>query len=222
LNKIKLMKKNIFLLIALTIICISKAQVGIQTIDPKATLEIKNTNVIDFTEGIITPKLSRSQLTLKDDNYNSTHKSTLVYITTIDGTVSPKTEHVNRIGYYVFNGNQWKFLEEKTKYFILPAFKLKIDPTSNIRTGLTFDIYNDVYKKQLTNQGGGTFTSNNLNLESTLNEIYEANELDFVITHFDTEVLENISISTNGIMTYDIKSFDLNINSFINLVLVIK
>lgn len=201
---------------------ICNAQVGFNTTDSKATVQIKELNSSIIADGIIAPQLSRSELTSKDDVYTPNHKSTLVYITSIDGTVSSKTEHVNRIGYYVFNGNQWKAAEERIKFFMLPAFTLKLDPNASTTTGLTFDIYNDVYKKQLTKQGGGVFSSNNINLESTLNEIYDADELDYVITYFDTEVLENITISTNGVMTYDVKNFDLSLNSFINIVLVIK
>lgn len=217
------MKKKIVLLA--TFICFNiscYAQTGINTKDSKATIQIKEINSATFADGIITPQLSRSELTSKDNVYTPNHKSTLVYVTSIDGTVSTKTEHVNRIGYYVFNGNQWKAAEERIKFFMLPAFTLKLDPNTSTTTGLTFDIYNDVYKKQLTNQGGGVFSSNNINLESTLNEIYDADELDYVITYFDTEVLENITISTNGVMTYDVKNFDLSLNSFINIVLVIK
>ena len=214
-------KKNILLkaFICFNICC--NAQTGINTKDSKATIQIKELNSTTLADAIIAPQLSRSELTLKDDVYTPNHKSTLVYITTIDGIVSSKTEHVNRVGYYIFNGNQWKAAEERIKFFMLPAFTLKLDPNAST-TGLTFDIYNDVYKKQLTNQGGGIFSTSNLNLESTLNKIYDADELDFVITYFDTEVLENITISTDGVMTYDVKNFELSFNSFINIVLVVK
>lgn len=216
------MKNIIFILLNLNIFNIIYAQVGINTDDANITLEVKKTTIDNFSEGIIIPQLSREELTSKDNMYNTTHKSTLIYVNAINGTTSDKTSLVTKIGYYIFNGYRWKFAEEKLKYFILPAFKLEIDPNSNITTGLTFDIYNEVYKKQLVKQGSGDFITNNTSLESTLNKIYQPNDFDYVITYFDTKILENINISPNGIMTYDIKSFEVNINSFINLLLVIK
>lgn len=113
-------EKKKILLIAYTAISYCKAQVGIYTTDTKATLDIRKTNQPSFSEGIKTPQLSRTQLTEKGDNYDVLHKSTLIYVHTIDGAVNEKTEHVTKTGYYVFNGTQWKYLEEKIKYFTLP------------------------------------------------------------------------------------------------------
>ena len=93
--------------------CISlaalNAQVGINTETPKATLHlIPNKTDGTTAEGIIAPNLSRAQLISKDARYGTDQRGAIVYVTTIDGTVSTKTAKVTTPGYFYFDGSLWQ------------------------------------------------------------------------------------------------------------------
>jgi hypothetical protein len=85
------------------------SQVGINNENPKATLHITPGKTDGSTpEGIIAPNLSRAQLITKDVQYTAAQKGAIVYVSTIDGTVSTKTIKVTSIGYYYFDGSIWQ------------------------------------------------------------------------------------------------------------------
>jgi len=197
------------------------AQVGIVTSDPKATLHVEEDE--DLIGGIIAPQLSRSQLIGKDDNYTTDHKGSLIYIDLIDGaTTTPKTVYVNEVGFYVFNGSLWKKTEQDKKFFFLPSFSL---PITALGTGFTFDIYQEIYLKQLTKSTPAlphNFIASNSTLLATQNKIYDRNQLDYVITYFDDDILKINSINPNGVINYDVLSLVFTPDTFINLILVVK
>ena len=101
------MKKNIILLGTLIISSIAYSQVGINTDQPKATLDIKasptSTTKID---GLIAPRLTGNELQAKDALYEDDQDATIIYATAPVTTITDKTTNVTSIGYYYFDKTQ--------------------------------------------------------------------------------------------------------------------
>lgn len=196
------------------------AQVGIVTGTAKASLHVTPLSTGNTTsEGIIAPNLTRAQLISKDAQYTTAQTGALIYITTIDGTITTKTTKVTRVGYYYFDGLLWQCIDQPGQYFYLPVFDF---PTTAIGTGYTFDLYNNVYKKQFTQLGNSLYTTNNAVLSIVPSVRYMATEIDYVITYYDTDIIKINSISTSGVINYDVKSTLLGPGSFINVVFITK
>ncbi|MBD8347060.1 hypothetical protein [Dysgonomonas sp. HGC4] len=86
-----------------------QAQVGVNNTDPKASLHITPQKTDGTTaEGIIAPNLTRAQLIGKDIRYTTAQKGAIVYVTAVDGTISPKTTKITTVGYYYFDGAVWQ------------------------------------------------------------------------------------------------------------------
>lgn len=106
-------KHTVKLILALVVLlCFtmqSKAQsIGINTIDPKASLHIMASENVSLAEGLITPSLTRQQLIDKDAVYGIDQTNTLIYITDLSGITTSKTKEITSIGYYFFNGTSWQ------------------------------------------------------------------------------------------------------------------
>lgn len=93
------------------------SQVGINTTEPKATLDVM-VNITDASkaDGIIAPRVKGSDLKLKDALYNDDQKGTVVFVTEplLFSETSFKTANVIEKGYYYFDGSIWKSFEDNT------------------------------------------------------------------------------------------------------------
>lgn len=86
------------------------AQIGINTESPKATLDVVGKpGVATSADGVIAPRMTGDQLKAKDLVYLAEQTGALVYVTQAVGTPSVKTAKVDKPGYYMFNGETWKF-----------------------------------------------------------------------------------------------------------------
>ncbi|WP_051891242.1 hypothetical protein [Chryseobacterium sp. JM1] len=86
------------------------AQVGINTESPKATLHVAGKpDIANVADGVIAPRMTGNQLKAKDDVYLADQTGALVYVTQAVTTASVKTAKVDKAGYYMFNGETWKF-----------------------------------------------------------------------------------------------------------------
>lgn len=107
------MKKNF---LAITLLCAGIkvfSQIGINTVQPKATLDVKARSTDGSTaEGIIAPKLTGDQIRLADSRYGADQKGTIIYATAPVSTSSAKTAAINSEGYYYFDGNIWISMRE--------------------------------------------------------------------------------------------------------------
>ncbi|SDD99512.1 hypothetical protein [Riemerella columbipharyngis] len=90
-----------------------KAQVGINTETPRATLDINVSSKTDSNEGIIIPELSRTRLA--QINPNNLTKNTIVFANTT-GNGDLTTQEVRRDGLFYYNGAIWQPLNYN--YFI--------------------------------------------------------------------------------------------------------
>ncbi|WP_449400832.1 hypothetical protein [Chryseobacterium wanjuense] len=103
-----------FLLAILATESLVSAQVGINTANPQASLDVVgNGSNTSFKDGIIAPRVSKQQLASKvAGTYGSGQNGALVYVTdiTTPSGVTPslvQVANVNTTGYYYFNGILW-------------------------------------------------------------------------------------------------------------------
>jgi hypothetical protein len=107
------------------------AQIGINTNDPKATLEVKGeAGVITKPDGIIAPNITRAELIAKTA-YSTAQTGAIVYVTDLSGTVNTVTNKVLSIGYYYFNGNVWNSMNASTAQFTYGDIKTGIQTTDH-------------------------------------------------------------------------------------------
>jgi len=101
------MKNRLFTIAAMSVCFGINAQVGINTNQGQATLDVvgfpTNTSKPD---GIIAPRLSLSQLAAK--TYAAAQTGALVYVTSINATPASVTINVTTPGYYYFDGTLWQ------------------------------------------------------------------------------------------------------------------
>lgn len=103
------MKKNLLCLILLIVFNMTFSQIGIYTVDPKATLDITaKTTDGSSPEGVIIPKLSGDQIKSSDAVFGQAQKGTLIYATLPVSASSVKTVNIIREGYYYFDGDIWR------------------------------------------------------------------------------------------------------------------
>lgn len=100
------MFKQITTVSAFMISAFTFSQVGIETENPQATLDVvgkpADNSVLD---GIIAPRIEGAQLRAK--TYTSSQTGALVYVTVADTAPAGQTIDVTAAGYYYFNGVKW-------------------------------------------------------------------------------------------------------------------
>lgn len=108
-------KRNVYTTVKIAAVTIplilfsnAKAQVGINTATPKATLDVtaKNTNG-SSPEGVIAPRLTGNQLVAANDQYQPSQTGVIVYATSVPTTTTAKTVNITAPGYYYFDGAVW-------------------------------------------------------------------------------------------------------------------
>ena len=106
--------KQFYSLIALcATFAITNAQIGINTENPHATLDIAGSTNPNMKDGLLPPRVSKEQLASKEaGTYGSDQIGAIVYITDIDPPtgITPSIAQVGSIhntGYHYFTGLQW-------------------------------------------------------------------------------------------------------------------
>lgn len=98
-----MMKKTIFA-ICFAALQVVKAQVGIDTNEPRATLDVTATpSDLAKADGIIAPRLSGNELKAKDNLYGTNQNATFIYATSAASPTSAKTVEVTNAGYYYYD-----------------------------------------------------------------------------------------------------------------------
>jgi hypothetical protein len=200
------------------------SSVGINTPNPNATLEVKPTTSNGATaEGIIAPNLLGLEIKNKDAEYGSDQTGAIVYATNASpdaGLSAAKTAKITTKGYYYFDGNIWQPFGNSGNWFYLPSFNLDISS----QTTKTVDLYEDIYKKQFTQSVNNAFVVSlgTTLLTATNNSLYTATQLAYIVTYYDNTIIDNISITADGKMTYTVLSTDPTPDSFINIVCLVK
>jgi hypothetical protein len=138
-------------------------------------------------------------------------------------------------GLYVWTGSEWRKIDDESSsrgFFYMPSFNIEltidVDDPDKI---FDLNLY-DEYAKQFSTVYNSTpndlfvsnpgFALNNVPTHKS-GRLYEATELDYVVTYYDPNIITITGIDNNGVMSYTINSLDFDeVKSFINIVLVIK
>ncbi len=175
-----------------------QAQVGINTSTPNASAAM---DIVSTEKGILLPRMT----TVQKSAIVAPAEGLLVYDTTLrciaqnaGSTASPA----------------WVCLSQRDAqngFFYMPT--IAVD-ASTVVTGRSIDLYNE-YLTQ--------FTAPTRNPSAPVNIPYFTNRTDlyYYITNYDTDVMGNVSINDNGVMTYDIK-VESDYDSFLTVVFVLK
>ncbi|HCN49947.1 MAG TPA: hypothetical protein DIT10_12810 [Chryseobacterium sp.] len=100
------MKNKLILLALLSAGSMAIAQVGINTPQPQASLDVASTPPLEKKlDGIIAPRLSGADLNGK--NYTPAQMGAIVYVTLPETTPTGQTIDVQSPGYYYFDGAKW-------------------------------------------------------------------------------------------------------------------
>lgn len=101
--------KKLFLIAIFNSLFVS-AQVGINVVTPKATLDVTGKPSETGTpDGVIIPRLTGDQLAAKDLSYISDQNGTLIYATEAVTLPTSKTDMVTEQGVYFYDSIQTKW-----------------------------------------------------------------------------------------------------------------
>jgi len=147
---ISLMKKTSVTLLLFSLTCLH-AQVGINTKNPLATLEVHRSELANVPDGIIPPRISADSLQLKDHLYGSAQNGAMIYITKPTTKSTGRTSQMTSSGYYVYDSAQtnqdkstgaWKKMSNDPNAFaassISPVSFTAVSAKNNFQ-GIQFD-----------------------------------------------------------------------------------
>ena len=135
-------------------------------------------------------------------------------------------------GMYIWNGTAWEKqdlqqddVQQNINYFFyLPSFNIAITANQNHE----IDLYAE-YERQFTRRLNANFVSNpaftlDLLPMAGTDRLYQRNELDYVITDFDEQIINpnTISISDDGKLKFDVISTETSKKSYFNIMFIIK
>jgi hypothetical protein len=155
------------------------------------------------------------------------HAGLMVYnINVSDPSVTDK-DLIFTQGIYVWDGAAWTLVRDGSnmrKYFYMPSFNIELVPPAD-KTLRQFDLYK-AYKEQFTRQNNPYFKCSNNAVQMIPspddNRIYQASELDYVISYYDTSIITINKIDADGVMHYTLDSLALSSKSFINVIFIVK
>lgn len=85
------------------------SQVGINTPDPKSTLDIRaKTNGASQTEGLMIPRLTGDQIQTMTNNIQPGTESLMIYATSAPASPTTKVAKITQSGYYYWSGTTWE------------------------------------------------------------------------------------------------------------------
>jgi hypothetical protein len=218
------MKPTFLIVLMLTFAISINAQVTIGSSlepDKNALLDIKSAADNSSTKGILPPRVGLSATTLISPMTAPVPSGLTVYNTATTGDVTP--------GYYYWNGTRWvRLVDGETalsKIFYMPSIVLAIDnsdPTLyNSFDGTTFTV--NLYNRYAVQYG---MSAPNVKQSPTATSlpVYLANQLEYFITYYDTDVFATVNVNDAGVLTYTLKPAPLPISekTFMNIVFKVK
>lgn len=193
------MKKVFCLILCLSGITLLQAQVGINTSTPNssAALDITSTD-----KGILIPRMTTSQKIA----ITNPASGLLIYDTDLK-CVAQNAGTPASPAWVCLSGES-----TLTQSFYMPS--IAID-ASEVLTGQTLDLYGE-YKKQFY-----TPTIISSGAPTSIPYFTSATDLYYYITFYDNTVLKINSLSTSGVLNYDILR-EADYHTFMNVVFVVK
>lgn len=202
-------RKNVpfFLLIS----SLGFAQVGVNTTNPQATLDV--TLPAGYTSGtkagIAFPQLSGNEI--EAINTTGLRSGTLVYSTSASTAAA---KDITGIGYWY-----WKDATDKWEPVLVNAPKFFYSPSIPINTAVssgTIDLYTNYTGQFSAPMASSTGASGSI-------PIYASNALEYYVTWYDNTIFENVAIDASGKLTYDVLSTaDKSKPTYMNVVFVVK
>ena len=140
------------------------AQVGINSTNPVATLDIVASQVNGTTaEGVIPPRLTGEQIKAANSFYTSAQRGAIVYATAAitSADASGKTTAITIPGLYCFNGTIWQYIQQTTGSALFLA-QLGVVNSAITKATITATGFNTVPLPVVTkNIGGGVWDATN-------------------------------------------------------------
>ena len=182
--------------------------------DPNALLDLHENTDKSSTKGLLLPRVSLQATNLATPLTTHEMGMTVYNIATSPNSVDPK--YYLSPGFYYNDGTKWVRLNNSyTNWFFMPSVSFD---TSADATGQTKDLY-ALYKSQF--DGTSPTFVKSAGAPASVPYIPAADELFYYITSYDANVFSNISITANGVMTYDVDAAATDC-SYINIVFVLK
>lgn len=179
-----------------------------------ALLDLRENVDNSSTKGLLMPRVSLEATNLATPLTAHEKGMTVYNIGTSAASVDP--EYYLSPGFYYNDGTQWVRLNYSyTNWFYMPS--VSFDTSADL-TGQTKDLYL-LYKSQF--DGTSTTFAKSAGAPSAVPYIPAADELFYYITSYDANVFSNISITANGVMTYNVSAAATDC-SYINIVFVLK
>ena len=200
------MKKSFYTIPAFVVMSImsSIAQVTIGSTDmPKVTLDVRSSSDISSVpDGIIAPRLTGDELFDKSTAYGEDQNGAVVYVTVAASVVKQtgKTINVKAPGYYYYDAENsvWATFapnkSEKTEWFYMPPSLIDTEPGEEKSIDL-FAAYNKSVTHSIKSGGADL---------SEICPVLSADDYNYYVVNYDKQLFANISISSAGVMTYDI------------------
>lgn len=191
-----------------------RAQVTIGSGEPphdKALLDLKEHADGTANKGMILPRVSL--LSAIDYFGLSTHENgTIVYnINTSDSSV-PVDNRVSP-GFYYNNGSRWeKLYLGYTNWFYMPSVVFDTSSTGLQSTKNLYQLYLDQFKTPKYKSPGAP---------SSIPYLPSPTDLYYYITEYDGDVFEIVSLTDQGVLTYNVKQAA-SAYSLIDIVFVLK
>lgn len=190
------------------------AQVGVNTSNPQATLDITLQEGYSTGDkaGITVPLLTGDQIeAIHSDNIK---QGTLVY------SISPSTavsKDVYGIGYWFWKNStdRWEPINSNSPtFFYSPSVVVSTDVSDpNFGRIDLYDNYKNQFKAPMVSSVGSAgyiYT-------------YNKNQLEYYVTWYDPSVFSNVAISEMGLLTYQLSAgADTSKPSYMNVVFVVK
>ena len=138
--------KKIIYLIGIISTFYAHAQVGINTTSPATSFDVAKSSVATVADGVLVTRISGEELKAKDATYGNNQHATLVYVTSIPTTTSPKTSNIKSPGFYYYDNTISKWVgafrnNNFPKFFYMPSVLVN---TTTLGTK-TMDLYNLYY-----------------------------------------------------------------------------
>ena len=215
LKKLSLSMKKIIFFIGLSLGVFVNAQVGINTTSPSTTFDVSKSAVANFPDGVLVTRITGDELKAKDALYLANQNGTLVYVTAVSATTTPKTVNVKTPGFYYYDNSisQWvgAFKNDNfPKFFYMPSVLVN---TATLGTK-TLDLY-ALYFAQFNNPPVKSAGS-----KGSIPTLPKT-QLEYYVTYYDTTLMDTVTIDANGLMSYKVIG-NASDASFMNIVFVVK
>lgn len=201
------------------------SQVGINTTNPKTTMDVsvKRTNsdgtgtVADNTQnfGLLAPRLTRAELTANTATYGADQAGALIYVTDVSGgdTAAPRT-NITAIGYYYYDSGAglWKAISSGGSS-VTPVNGLNAPATGQV--GIV-DPIRFIYSPSISiSTVYGTYPTNNLtlNIWDEYNKQFSGTGTNALLKNTTTENA-TIPIYPANYFDYYITAYDASVFSF--------